>query len=142
MCKVNLTLCCVRFWQISKGFQYLPMEKSALKEKSYRFAIDIVWFCRKVQENNREYIITRQLLRSGTSIGAMIREAEFAESRADFSHKHSIALKEANESIYWLDILNESYFDNKDDQISGLRRRCVELLAMLVSSVKKTKRVK
>jgi len=62
-----------------------------------------------------------------------------AESRADFAHKLSIALKEANETIYWLDMLNESYFDNKSDTILVLRSKGAELLAMLISSVKTTK---
>jgi four helix bundle protein len=72
------------------------------------FAVKIVRFCRDLQDQ-REYIVSRQLLRSGTAIGAMVRETEFAESRADFSHKLSIALKEANETEYWLSLIKDAH---------------------------------
>lgn len=84
------------------------MSKFLIKDKSYMFAVKIVRFCRDLQDQ-REYIVSRQLLRSGTAIGAMVRETEFAESRADFSHKLSIALKEANETEYWLSLIKDAH---------------------------------
>ena len=79
--------------------------KSLLREKSFAFGIMIVEVCRHLKDSKKEYILYRQLLRSGTAIGAMIREAEFAQSKADFISKLSIALKEANETEYWLELL-------------------------------------
>jgi len=76
-----------------------------LKTKSFSFAISIVKLCNEIQSNTKEYILTNQLTRSGTAIGALYREAEHAESKKDFIHKLSIAQKECNESIYWLDLM-------------------------------------
>jgi four helix bundle protein len=115
------------------------MGKFVLKDKSYRFAIDIVHLCRHLQTEQKEYVISKQLLRSGTAIGALVREAEFGESRADFSHKMSIALKEANETYYWLSILHETYSGSKTEDIIILQNVCRELIAILVTIVKKTK---
>lgn len=82
-----------------------------LKEKSYFFAVHIVRVVRYLQENQKEYILSGQLLRSGTSVGALIYEAEFAESRADYIHKLNISLKEANETLFWLNLLNDSGYN-------------------------------
>jgi four helix bundle protein len=113
------------------------MGKFILKDKSYVFAVHIIDFCRILQYN-REYIVSKQLLRSGTAIGALVREAEFAESRADFRHKLSIALKEANETLYWLSLLSETY--SKDDKnVLTLYSECNELVAILVAIIKKMK---
>lgn len=73
-----------------------------LKEKSYQFAIKIVKLSQSLISVEREYVLSKQLIRSGTSIGALVRESEFAASRADFVNKLTVALKEANESEYWL----------------------------------------
>ena len=73
---------------------------SVIDQKSVAFGIRIVKVCRFLQENKKEFVLSKQLLRSGTAIGAMIKESEFAESKADFIHKLSIALKEANETKY------------------------------------------
>jgi four helix bundle protein len=86
-------------------------------------------------------LLSKQLLRSGTAIGALIREAEFAESKADFSHKMSIALKEANETDYWLCILYDTSFI-ADSQFNTLRNECKQLIAMLVSTEKTSKKGK
>jgi four helix bundle protein len=112
------------------------MGKSILKDRSYFFAIEIVKVCRLLQEQ-REYVVSRQLLRSGTAIGALIREAEFAESRADFAHKMKVALKEANETDYWLLLLTDTC--NESCKFKDLQATCKELIAMLVATVKKTK---
>src|SRR5690349_10779449 len=88
------------------------MGKSILKDKSYSFAIRIVKLSQFLQSEKREYVLSKQLLRSGTAIGALIREAEFGQSTLDFIHKMSIALKEANETEYWLCILKDTgYID-------------------------------
>ncbi|MEN8800195.1 MAG: four helix bundle protein, partial [Flavobacteriaceae bacterium] len=79
--------------------------RSPLRDKSYEFAINIVLLTRDLQKKKKEYIMSKQLLRSGTGIGALVREAEFGRSKKDFSNKLSIALKEANETEYWLSLL-------------------------------------
>lgn len=83
--------------------------KNIIKEKSFAFAIEVVNLY-KVLAEKKEFVLSRQMLRSGTSIGANIREAEHAQSRADFIHKLSISLKEANETEYWLDLLHETKY--------------------------------
>ena len=84
-------------------------KKNIVKEKSFLFAIEIVGLY-KVLAERKEFVLSRQMLRSGTSIGANIREAEQAQSKADFIHKLSISLKEANETEYWLDLLFETQY--------------------------------
>lgn len=80
------------------------MKEIIIKTKSYAFAIRIIKLYQFLCNDKKEYILSKQLLRSGTSVGALIREAEHAESRMDFKHKMSIAQKEINETIYWLDL--------------------------------------
>ncbi len=77
------------------------MKESILTEKSFDFAIRIVNLYKYLIDNKKEYILSKQLLRSGTAIGALQSEGSFAESKADFIHKYGIAQKECNESIYW-----------------------------------------
>lgn len=86
------------------------MKENIVKEKSYLFAIRIVNLCKYLSEEKKEFVLSKQLLRSGTAAGALVREAEQAESRADFMHKLSIALKEANETAYWLCLLKDTTF--------------------------------
>mgnify|MGYP003552390142 FL=1 len=84
------------------------MEKrNVIKEKSFEFAKEIVYLYKNLADK-KEFVLSRQLLKSGTSIGANIREAEHAQSKADFINKLSISLKEANETEYWLDLLYET----------------------------------
>jgi len=114
------------------------MEESFLKNKSYGFALDIVRLSQFLIVSKKEFVLSKQILRSGTAIGALIREAEFGQSKADFINKMSIALKEANETIYWLDILKDTNFI--DEVIFGeLQTKCKELLAMLIATVKTAK---
>ncbi len=113
-------------------------EPSILRTKSYDFAIRIVKCTQFLRSEKNEYVLSKQVLRSGTSIGALVREAEFAQSRPDFCHKMSIALKEANETEYWISILKDTDYLSQD-MFASLHRDCKELIAMLVSSVKKTK---
>jgi len=110
-----------------------------LRDKSYDFAIQIVKLCQNLQVDKKEYILSKQLLKCGTAIGALIREAEFAQSKADFVSKMSIALKEANETKYWLSILKDT--NNLDIKtFENLYCSCNELIAMLISSIKTAKK--
>ncbi len=114
------------------------MRESILKTKSYKFAIRIVKLYQFLIKEKKEFVLSKQVLRSGTAIGALIREAEFGQSRADFINKMNIALKEANETIYWLEILKDTgYIDEKPFQ--SLYADCEELIKMLVSTVKTAK---
>ncbi len=115
------------------------MSNSVLKDKSYIFAIQIVKLSQSLQSGKKEYVLSKQVLRSGTAIGALIREAEFAQSKADFIHKMSISLKEANETEYWLCILHDTFYLEKDHFIK-LNLFCKELIAMLVSTIKTLKK--
>jgi len=87
---------------------------SILKDKSFVFAIEIVKTYKALVEENREYVMSKQLLRSGTSVGANIREAKNAESTNDFIHKLGISQKECDETLYWLELLKETGYLNKD----------------------------
>lgn len=112
---------------------------SILKDKSYGFALEVVRLSQYLVADKKEYVLSKQLLRSGTAVGALIREAEFAQSKKDFIHKMSIALKEANETLYWLDILKDTSYLVEDKYLS-LHSVCKELVAMLVSSIKTSKK--
>lgn len=114
------------------------MKESPLKTKSYAFAIRIVRLSQFLQNEKREYVLSKQNLRSGTAIGALIREVEFGQSKADFISKLSISLKEANETDYWLCLLKDTgYIDQI--QFNSLEIDCKEIIAMLVSSIKTAK---
>jgi four helix bundle protein len=114
------------------------MRENPLKDKSFSFALKIVLLTQNLQNSKKEFVLSRQLLKSGTSIGAMIREAEFGQSKADFISKYSIALKEANETEYWLELLNAAeYID--ENTFNDLKNKNSELIAMLVSSIKTSK---
>jgi four helix bundle protein len=115
------------------------MRKSALREKSYLFAIKVVKLSQYLQKELQEFILSKQALRSGTAVGALIREAEFAQSNADYIHKFSIALKEANETAYWIDLLKDTgYLELKMSQ--DLQIECKEIIAMLVSTINTLKK--
>lgn len=114
------------------------MAESVLRNKSKGFAKSIVLLCRTLKENKVEYALTDQLLRSGTSVGANIHEAQYAQGTKDFISKFEIALKECNESEYWLELLFEVGSLSKED-FDKFKSDCVELRRMLVSSVKKLK---
>lgn len=114
------------------------MGNNILKDKSYAFAIQIVKTSEQLITIKKEFVLSKQLLRSGTAIGALIREAEFAQSKANFVNKMSIALKEANETSYWLSLLKDVQYIN-EDIYSGLSNSCQELVALLVATVKTAK---
>ena len=112
--------------------------KETIKEKSYLFSIRIVKLCNFLQVTKREHVMTKQLLRAGTSIGANVAESQQAQSRPDFIHKLNIALKEAAETNYWLRLLFDTdYLTEK--QFKSIYADCTELERMLTSIVKHTK---
>ena len=114
------------------------MKESILKDKSYAFAIRVVNLYKYLKHDQKEYVLSKQFLRSGTAIGALISEAIFAQSKPDFINKLSIAMKETNETIYWLTLLKDTKFINEKEFVS-LNTDCEEVLKMLVSSIKKLK---
>jgi four helix bundle protein len=110
---------------------------SPIKSKSYAFALKIIKLYKHLEEK-KEFVLSKQILRSGTAIGALVSEAKFGQSDADFIHKMSIALKEANETNYWLNLLKDSNFiDEKTFNI--LSSEANELISLLVSIVKTMK---
>lgn len=108
--------------------------KSILKDKSFAFAVRIAKLYKHLAEVKREYVLSKQLLRSGTSIGANIREANNAESTADFIHKLAIAQKETDETLYWLEILNSVELLTQKE-FDSLYNDALELLKMIRSSI-------
>ena len=115
------------------------MKENVLKKKSFDFALRIIKLYKYLREEKKEIIMSKQLMRSGTSIGAMIRESEFAESKNDFIHKISIAQKEINESLYWLELLNDSEYLNVQ-QFESINNDAVELIKLITSSIKTAKK--
>ncbi len=112
--------------------------KNIIHDKSFCFALRIVKLCNHLQKNRRETVMTRQLLRSGTSIGANVAESKHAQSRADFTSKLTIALKEAAETDYWLRLLHEAaYLD--DIEFQSIFADCKEIESLLAAIVKTTK---
>ena len=110
------------------------MADSVLRSKSKEFAKSIVFLCRKMKQNGVESALINQLLRCGTSIGANVHEAQYAQGTKDFISKFEIALKECNESEYWLELLYET--DSiTNAEFDNFQKRCIELRRMLVSSV-------
>jgi four helix bundle protein len=114
------------------------MRENTLKIKSFAFAIRIFKLSQFLQNDKREFIISKQVARSGTSVGAMIREAEHSESKPDFIHKLAIAQKEINETIYWLEVLHAVEFLSHE-QFNSLNRDAVELIKLLTTALKTAK---
>jgi four helix bundle protein len=114
------------------------MAENPVKDKSYKFAVRIVRLCKYLMDEKREFILSKQLLRSGTSIGANVKEALHGESRADFIHKLSIALKEASETEYWLELLLETEYLDRP-KFDSINQDCQELLKLLISIIKSSK---
>ena len=114
------------------------MVDSPLLTKSKSFALEIIRICNEIKRSQKESILTNQLVRSGTSIGANIREAFYAHSKADFISKLQIALKECSESEYWLELLIESkYYSDKT-----ILDRCIEIKRILITSINTAKKGK
>jgi four helix bundle protein len=109
-----------------------------IEKRAYQFALQIVKAYKYLTRQQSEFVLSKQMLRSGTSIGAMMREAKFAQSRADFVSKTSIALKEANETLYWIELLHDSeYIDDKT--FESIHNEANEITSILASIVKTTK---
>lgn len=114
------------------------MKSNVLKDKSYLFAIRIVKFYQYMKEEKKEFIISKQVVRSGTAIGALIKEAVQGESKPDFIHKLSIANKEANETRYWIKLLRDTGFI-ATNEAESLILDVEELIKLLVAIIKSTK---
>ena len=120
------------------------MKDNSVKDKSFQFALRVIKLYKYLCEEKRELVISKQILRSGTSIGALVEESLQAESKADFIHKLSIANKEANESDYWLRLLKESGYleDNHFDSIIADLKVIIRLLTSIIISTKKNQKEK
>ena len=113
-------------------------KENIVMNKSYAFALRIIKLYKHLIADQKEFVLSKQVLRSGTSIGALVKEAEHAQSKADFINKMNIALKEVNETEYWLMLLRDSdYLDEKS--FTSIHSDCVELIKLLASIVKTSK---
>ena len=110
------------------------MADSILRDKSKSFAKEIVFLCRQLRENKIEGVLINQLLKSGTSVGANVYEAQYAQGTKDFISKFEIALKECNESEYWLELLYETN-SVSEKEYKNFQNACIELRRMLVATV-------
>jgi four helix bundle protein len=111
---------------------------NVLKEKSFSYALRVVKLAQYLKDCKREFVLSKQVLRSGTAIGALVCEAEFAQSRSDFVHKLSVGLKEANETYYWLRLLHEGEYIT-DSMFESIRPQTSELIKLLATSIKTAK---
>lgn len=117
------------------------MSNSIIRNKSFQFSIRIVNLYKILINQRKEYVMSKQLLRSGTSIGANVREALNAESRADFIHKLAICQKECDETLYWIELLKETEFLTESEYIS-IHNDAVELLKIIRSIIITTKKTR
>ena len=111
---------------------------NVITDKSFAFAIRIVKLYNYLTKEKKEFVISKQILRSGTSIGANIREAVAGQTKPMFAAKLNIALSEANETDYWIDLLNATEYLS-DKEIQSLKEECVELIRLLTSIIKTTR---
>ncbi|ADQ78442.1 hypothetical protein Palpr_0280 [Paludibacter propionicigenes WB4] len=114
------------------------MKENVVVNKSKAFAIRIIRLYQYLLSDKKEYILSKQLLRSGTSIGANVKEAIQGQSKKDFIAKMQISLKEASETEYWLDLLHETDYLDENQYIS-INNDCVELIKLLTSIIKQSK---
>jgi four helix bundle protein len=114
------------------------VRENNLKNKSFLFAIRVVKLYQFLCVDKKEFVLSKQLLRSGTSVGAMVREAEHSESKKDFIHKLAIAQKEINESIYWLELLNATDYLTQE-QFESIKNDAVEVIKIITTILKNTK---
>lgn len=115
-------------------------KKNIVQEKSFAFSLRIIKLSKFLINEKKEFVISKQILRSGTAVGALIREAEHAQSKADFINKMNIALKEANETDYWIELLYQSNEIDKNAYHS-IQPDIQELIKLLVSIVKTSKEI-
>lgn len=114
-------------------------KENVIVDKSKAFALRIIKLYKYLCDTKKEYILSKQLIRSGTSIGANVKEAIRGQSNADFTAKINIALKEASETEYWLELLHESDYLT-DEQFNSIITDCIELIKILTSIVKTSKK--
>lgn len=117
------------------------MKENIIVTKSYSFAVAVVKFCFELQEKKKEFVLSRQLLKSGTSIGVNIEEAQGAISKAEFIAKIQISLKEAKETKYWLRLIKDSGI-YPSEKTETLLKDCVEIIVILTSILKSSKQNK
>ena len=115
------------------------MKENNIQRKSFAFAIRIVKLYQHLTAERKEFVLSKQLLRSGTSVGAMVREAEHSESKADFVHKLAIAQKEINETLYWLELLSATAYLQKNE-FESIHADAVEIIKILTAIIKSTKK--
>src|SRR5690625_1266839 len=114
------------------------MKENIVKNKSFEFAIRVVKLYQFLCDQQKEFVLSKQLMRSGTSVGAMIREAEHAETKKDFIHKMAIAQKEMNETIYWLELLKETDYIS-DKEFKSMHKDAIELIKLITAILKTAK---
>jgi len=114
------------------------MKENIVKNKSYSFAVRVVKLYQYLCEVKKEFVLSKQLLRSGTSVGAMVREAEHAETKNDFKHKMGIAQKEINETLYWLELLKDTDYLTTE-QFESINKDALEIIRLLTSILKSAK---
>lgn len=115
------------------------MRNNLIKDKSYQFAIRIVKLYKFLAEEKKEYVLSKQLVRCKTSVGAMIRESEHAESKADFIHKIAISQKEINETLYWIELLKDTDFIT-NVEYESINNDAIEILKIITTILKTTKK--
>lgn len=113
-------------------------KENIIQIKTYAFALRIIKLYKYLEDEKKEFVLSKQVLRSGTAIGALIKESEFAQSKADFIHKMHISLKEANETEYWLMLLKDSGYI-KDESYKSIHPEIHEIISILVVIVKSSK---
>ena len=114
------------------------MKENVVKNKSFAFAVRVVKLYQYLCAEKKEFVLSKQLLRSGTSVGAMVREAEHAETKNDFKHKMGIAQKEINETIYWLELLKETDYLTQE-QFESINTDAVEIIKLITAILKSVK---
>ena len=116
----------------------MEMNENIIVDKSKNFAYEIVDMYKLLYQEKKEFVMSKQILRSGTSIAANIAESQHAESKADFYHKLNISLKEANETLLWLDLLQHGKYIN-DKEYQSMKDDCIEIIKILVAITKQQK---
>ncbi|MDV2446180.1 hypothetical protein CMU93_01530 [Elizabethkingia anophelis] len=116
----------------------LMKEDNIIKQKSFDFAVRVIKLYQYLSNDKKEFILSKQILRSGTSVGAMIRESEHAQSKSEFIHKLSIAQKEINETIYWLELFQATDYLSAQE-FESINEDAVEIIKLITSIIKTTK---
>ena len=111
---------------------------NTITSKSFGFGISMVMLCKRLTKEQKEFVLSRQILRSGTAIGAHYREAEYAESKADFIHKMAVAQKECNETLYWLELLKATNYIS-ETEFEQFYQQANELMKIITRIIKTAK---